>query len=483
MAVRTERAAIAAALAAACLLAPWPAAAGAAEEAELRAHLAEALQRLQQIDKRLKQLEQKEAETEQALATERLSEREPELVTRVKAVEFQTLQMQKQARQIEALEGVAVDANLVGMLQHVGREGGDAGQAQTRANYRGDIALSLPGGEFGDSEGAIFTQLRFGQGQGIAQRPGFSASANSTAFQVSGVSDADSSFAVLAQAWYQLTVPLPLDGFKPHSKQQLQLNAGKMDPFVFFDQNAAADDETMRFANNVFVHNPLLDSGGDVGADAYGFTPGLRLAWRDAREASGTWGLSLGVFGSGPAANFSGSLGKPFVIAQAEIAAKWWQGLPGNYRLYAWDNGRAAALDGSEEEHAGWGTSVDQQVGDSLRLFGRYGQRVRGHGGFDSALTLGLDMNGDAWQRSADGVGFAFAWLPSSSAWRDATAADEALIGSAANGAERVAELYYRWNLSSRLALTADLQWIGRPAADLATSGYWVAGLRVRLGL
>ena len=440
MGCRMERTAIAAALAAACLAAPLPAVAGAAEEAEeaeLRAQLAEALQRLQQTDKRERELEQKEA----------------------------------------------VDANLAGMLQHVGREGGEAGQAQTRANYRGDIALTLPGGAFGDSEGAIFTQLRFGRGPGIAQRPGFSASANSTAFQVSGVSDADSSFAVLAQAWYQLTVAFPLEGFERRSKQRLQLNVGKMDPFVFFDQNAAADDETMRFANNVFVHNPLLDSGGDIGADAHGFTPGLRLAWHDAREDSQPWGLSLGVFGSGPASNFSGSPGKPFVIVQAEIAPKWWQGLPGSYRLYAWQNGRASALDGSEEKHAGWGASVDQQVGDSLRLFGRYGQRVRGHGGFDRALTFGLDVNGDAWQRSADGVGLAFAWLPSSRAWREATAADETLIGGAASGAERVAELYYRWQLSSRLALTTDLQWIGRPAGDPATLGYWVAGLRVRLGL
>ena len=36
-----------------------------------------------------------------------------------------------------------------------------------------------------------------------------------------------------------------------------------------------AGDEGAQFLNNVFVHNPLLDSGGDIAADAYGFAPGV----------------------------------------------------------------------------------------------------------------------------------------------------------------------------------------------------------------
>lgn len=461
----------------------------AAMMAQMQQQMQDMAKRLQQLEQRNRELEKRldgtQAETDKALASDRLSESEPELVTRLKAVEYQTLSMQKQARQIEALEGITASASLVAMVQHVGSggaEGGQAGQAQTRANYRGDIAVTLPGGEIGSAEGQIFAQLRFGQGTGVATRPGFSSTPNTTAFEVSGVSDADSSFAVLAQAWYQLDVPLPFDGFKPHSKRHLEINAGKIDPFIFFDQNAAADDESTRFASNVFVHNPILDSGGDVGVDAYGFTPGLRLAYRDEAEAALHWGASIGVFGSGEAANFSGSLGKPFVIAQLEASPRWLQGLESNVRLYAWHNGRASALDGTEEAHAGWGVSADQRVGDSTRLFGRYGQRTSGHGGFDRALTLGAEWSGDAWQRAADGVGLAVAWLPSSRAWRDSTAADAGLIGGAASGAERVAELYYRWRLNGSLELTPDLQWIGRPAANPQASGYWAAGLRARLG-
>jgi len=57
---------------------------------------------------RVEALEKQSKELEKSLASERLSEKEPELATRLKAVEFQTLSMQKQARQIEALEGVTV---------------------------------------------------------------------------------------------------------------------------------------------------------------------------------------------------------------------------------------------------------------------------------------------------------------------------------------------------------------------------------------
>ncbi|MBI5721320.1 MAG: carbohydrate porin [Burkholderiales bacterium] len=434
-----------------------------------------------ETERRLKKLEDAQAQAERALKTERLSDSEPDLVTRLKAVEYQTLSIQKQARQIEALEGITVGASLTSMVQRVGAAGNTDARAQSRANYRGDIAVTLPGGDMGNAEGSLFTQLRFGQGEGIALRPTYSSTPNTTAFQVSGVSNADSSFAILAQAWYQLTVPLPLDGFKPHSKERVEINVGKIDPFVFFDQNAAADDESTRFTNNVFVHNPLLDSGGDTGADAYGFAPGLRVAYRNERDASQAWGLSLGVFGSGPAANFSGSLGRPFVIAQAETSLRLWQGLAGTYRIYAWRNGRATDADGSVRRHAGWGLSADQRVGDAARLFGRYGQRISGHGSFDRALTLGGELAGNDWRRAADSLGLAFAWLPTGGAWRAATA-DGTLAGYAASGAERWAELYYRYRLNNRVDLTPDLQWVQRPAGDPRAASFTVVGLRAKVG-
>ncbi|MDA8254615.1 MAG: hypothetical protein M0Z99_03075 [Betaproteobacteria bacterium] len=137
--------------------------------------MATVLAEMKRLAARVEALEQQNKAMEQSLASERLSEKEPEIATRLKAVEFQTLSMQKQARQIEALEGITVGASLTGVAQKVmqsGTPGGGAGNTasgvdETRANYRGDISVTLPGGEIGNAEGKIFGHVRFGQGTGI----------------------------------------------------------------------------------------------------------------------------------------------------------------------------------------------------------------------------------------------------------------------------------------------------------------------------
>lgn len=443
------------------------------------------------VQQRLKVLEEANATTEKALESDRLSEKEPELVTRLKAVEFQTLNIQKQARQVEALEGITVGASLTGMVQSANKAATAAGGRETRANYRGDIAVSLPGGDMGNAEGKIFAQFRFGQGDGVGLRPTYTSTPNTSAFQVTGVTDPDSSFAILAQAWYQLSVPLPFDGYKPHSKERLEFNFGKMDPFIFFDQNAAADDETQRFLNNAFVHNPLLDSGGDIGADAYGFAPGVRLAYISEQAKPESWGVSLGVFGSGPGANFSGSMGDPFVIAQLETSRKFFGGLAGNYRLYGWTNGRASDFDSAPDttaRHSGWGISADQRIGDALTAFARYGHEATGRVSFNRALTLGAEVGGTYWGRAADSIGIAGGLLRTSKAFRDASAGDADadgvpdLLGYAASGSERIAEIYYRYRVNNRFDLTPDFQLIQRPGGDGSASTVKVTGLRARIG-
>ncbi|MCC7461269.1 MAG: carbohydrate porin [Gammaproteobacteria bacterium] len=457
-------------------------AAGAAAEVSLLEQIRRLSERLEQAEQRIRELEDARSQTEAALASDRISAQEPELVTRLKAVETETLSMQRQARQIEALEGISVDVSILSMAQQAGGRATADGQSESRLNYRGDIDITLPGGTFGDMDGKFFAQVRLGQGDGVGLRPTYTSTPNTTTFQVAGVSDPDSSFAVLGQAWYQLDVPLPRGGVRSQSQQHLTFNIGKMDPFVFFDQNAAADDESVAFVNNAFVHNPLLDSGFDIGADGYGFMPGARIAYTNERSRVGVWSVSLGVFGSGPAANFSGSLDQPLVIGQLELAAPLGPGLLGNYRLYAWRNGRARDFDGVETSHSGLGISADQRLGQALTLSGRYGRRFSGHGTFDDALTLGVEIGGDYWRRAADAIGIAAGVLPTSSAYRLATA-DGLLRGYAASGSERIAEIYYRYHLNDHVAVTPDLQWIQRPGGDPAAAAITVFGLRALVGL
>ena len=296
---------------------------------------------------------------------------------------------------------------------------------------------------------------------------------------------AGDSTVILAQAWYQLATPLLQDDIKANAREHLHLTFGKIDPFVFFDQNVIADDESVKFINNVFVHNPLLDSGGDIGADTYGFAPGAIAQYVNEREKGSEWGFSLGVFGSGPGADFTGSLSSPLVIAQAEAAARF-NYLPGNYRAYLWSNGRGAGYDGVERHHNGIGFSVDQKVDDALTLFVRYGQQLDGKVRFDRALTVGSELGGSGWSRAADSLGVAFGTLRTSDDYRnESTLFDldgDGVADPQASGPETQVEFYYRYKVNSQFELTPDFQLIRRPSGDGAGETIKVAGMRAKIG-
>ncbi len=467
-----------------------------AAAAELPAEIAQALQQMQArlnrlearnaelerqlapapaLEDRVKQLEAANAKMEESLTSERLSQDEPEIATRLKAVEFQALGMQKQARMVESLEGIAAGVSFTTLAQRASSGATTTGDSESQLSWRGDAQVSLPGGSLGTTEGSLFFHFRMGQGEGLATlNPMFSVP-NATAFQLGAGTDAlaDDASPILAQAWYQLSVPLddrPLDT----SRQHLEVNFGKIDPFLFFDQNAAADDETVRFMNLTFVHNPLLDAGGAAGVDAYGFTPGVRLAYVNDTQAPLGWGASLGVFGSGSGAAFSDSLKQPFVIAQLETSQRFFGGLSGTYRVYAWRNGRALHHDGvTLEAQSGWGVSADQRVGDGITLWGRYGQGAQGNPAFDRALTLGAEFSGNYWNRGGDGLGVGVGWLAASDSYKTAN--------PGVSGAEQLAELYYRWRVNPQFELSPDYQFIRRAGSDGGVDDAHILGLRAQL--
>lgn len=418
----------------------------------------------------IKRLSKWVAQLEAQHGTVSAEARQQVLVARLDDVENQVVALQKPAKLMQAVEGISAEAALTMVAQRA--IGGKVAGSKGQANYRGDIEVSLPGGEIGNAEGQLFAHLRVGQGNGLAQaRPGYSATPNSTAFQLS---NGDDSAALLAQAWYQLT--MPLGGEQGEAPSRLEATVGKIAPFVFFDQNDIADDESAAFLNNAFVHNPLLDSGGDAGVDAYGFTPGVRLAYRNDSQSPDYWQASFGLFGSGPGASFDGGFTKPFMIGQLEAGRQLIAGLNGIYRLYAWTNGRATAYDGvTEERHSGWGISLNQQVAEHLNLFTRYGHSNQGRVRFDHALTLGAEFGGSYWGREDDRLGLAAGWLKTGDGYRS-----DDPDGYGPSGAERLAEVYYAWSLNDQLEISPDLQFISRPGADGSAKNLTVIGLRAK---
>lgn len=436
----------------------------------------ELLALVEKLSARLQVLEQQQTVLTKSLETETISEKEPALSARLKAVETQAQELVGPVGKLKAFEGMTGGLSLTMAAQ----KSFGTSAADSQLGYRADAFVSLPLEPMGDIDQSVFVQFRMGQGRGLGV-PSYSG-VNATAFQLQDGMSADDSVALLGQAWYQASIPLPWGGFKPESKQTLEFNVGKMDPFVFFDQNAVAGDETRQFLNSAFVHNPLLDAGGDIGVDANGFAPGLRVSLLDSSDALESWRLSLGVFGAGDkGANYQRGLGTPMVMLQAETEQRSFGGLLGNYRVYAWSNPQATAfgLDATDpafikrERHSGWGLSMDQRVGDGMTLFARYGQQTQGNVQFDRALTVGAEANGSYWSRGGDSMGLALGWLRTSDAYRDFTASDSAISGT-----ERVAELYYRFRVNQQFELSPSLQVIGNPGGDPAAQAVRILGLR-----
>lgn len=67
----------------------------------------------------------------------------------------------------------------------------------------------------------------------------------------------------------------------------------------------------------------MLDSGGDIGGDDYGFTPGLVGAWARGGDTGLLIGIDAGIFAVGSGADFSGSPNRPLSRLQMRFSPHW----------------------------------------------------------------------------------------------------------------------------------------------------------------
>ncbi|MBZ0105610.1 MAG: carbohydrate porin [Sulfuricella denitrificans] len=491
------------AMAAAVMCATLPAHGGEASQEELLKEMKRLSARLEKLEKnnadlekklqvrneplapRVQALEDYNIRIEKSLASENVSENEPELTARLKAAEYQGLEMQKSSKVIESLDGIHAGASFTTVAQKT--SGTD--NKDIHLNYRTDITVSTPAGTMGDATGMLFGHFRIGQGKGASDALTAFSGPNATAFQLGTADLADTTAVMLAQAWYQADIPLPIGGFKPRSRETLTINFGKMDPFGFFDQNAAANDEGRQFLSSIFVHNALLDNpmAANVGADAYGFTPGVRLSYLNEKSKPENYRLSLGVFGSGHGANFSQAFTSPFIIAQAETRQVLFSGLAGNYRVYAWHNGQAPTYNRETVVHRGIGFNFDQRLDDYVTLFGRYGKGWGEGQPFDQTVSMGAEFGGSYWSRGGDALGMAFGMNKVSAGFsRDSSSVDadgdgKPDFGFHASGSEKVMEIYYRHRLNKQFEVTPDFQYILHPAGNGDAPDVKILGARAQL--
>ncbi len=422
---------------------------------------------LQAMQDRLTRLEARNAELERRLAE---PAKLPEQVgARLAVVENDVQALRKQPDPLAKFEGIHVGASLTMVAQHA--KGGAADDSELTA--RADIEVELPGGSIGNAAGKIFGHFRAGDGDGVANTA--FATSNATAF-------GNINAPVLMQAWYQLDIPV---GGASGNPGRVEVTVGKIDPFGFFDGNTVADDESEGFMNLAFVHNPLLDAGGDIGVGTHGASPGVRLAYVGDIDGGNHVTAALGIFGAGTGADYVNSFSKPMAIGQLEYAGKTLPGLDGAYRIYAWNNANTfdqvndldnnGEFDDTPEKHRGWGISLDQQVSANATVFARYGQSAKGTLMFDKAYTLGAQLAGTGWGRENDRIGLAYGVLNSSAEYRNA---------GSGSGNERIYELFYAWQANDSLQLTPSYQRIANPAGAGAGAGggdVSVWGMRAKL--
>jgi hypothetical protein len=259
--------------------------------------------------------------------------------------------------------------------------------------------------------------------------------------------------------------------------KKLSLTGGKGEQLGFLDDNAFANDEGAQFVGKPFVNNSVLDSENE-------YTPLIGLRFQPVALVS----LSLvGASSSRPnventpladtsKSNYDNVFSTPFLGGQVTLSPKFGE-LAGNYRLYGWyagyDHSKLDAdrnfIAGQKDEGWGLGFSADQQVTETIGLFGRFGWNNEDVYVVKWEASGGLNVKGLIPGREEDEIGIGFAGLVPDNRFT-------------ADDPEYHLELYYRIAVTENLAFTPDLQYVWNPGGDSGNDGVFAGMVRAEFG-
>jgi high affinity Mn2+ porin len=138
----------------------------------------------------------------------------------------------------------------------------------------------------------------------------------------------------------------------------------------------------------------------------------------------------------------------------------------------------------------GFGASVEQELNDFLRVFGRFGWNEGQHESFaytevDQTVEFGGDLGGKAWNRKFDRLGAAFVSNGISADHQEylRLGGQGFLLGDGAltYGRETIFEGYYTAHLWRGVFASADLQYITNPGYNRDRGPVIVPGLRLHV--
>ncbi|MBF0345196.1 MAG: carbohydrate porin [Nitrospirae bacterium] len=346
-------------------------------------------------------------------------------------------------------KGLSVAGNVVtvGQTTSGNKKNNPPGGDVTNANLRAQFEVGRPLGE----NGQVFFKTEAGVGKGLVQdgRLDTFLGVNETA------ANKYDSYLWVREAWYEHKL---LEG-------KLTFTFGKLDFANYFDTNAVANNENNQFLSSGFVNSKAIELPS--------FTGGVRMTISPVELIYVSLGWQRGD------SQWENIFNKPFLIAEVGVKPKIGE-LQGNYRINAWTNrtDHIEIKDPTNKTAKGWGTglSADQQVTDSLTLFGRLGYQDGKVYKYDVAWSAGLALSGKLWGRNDDVLGLAYGMAILSKDYRDYMSASKK-----SHGDENRAELYYSILLKKYLVISPDVQYISNALGDRGFHNVWVFGLRTKI--
>lgn len=249
---------------------------------------------------------------------------------------------------------------------------------------------------------------------------------------------------------------------------KLHSQVGKVDLSKTFDQNLAANDETLQFLSPGFRNSPVLEFPVQNSL-------GVRL-WYSAGES-----VDFGFALAEADADWNRVFDDLFSIIEVDLKPRFNE-MQGNYRLYFWQNGMAHTPLLKPEEagksNFGIGLSADQELSKGLMVFSRFGWQRGDISRLQYAFSTGVQLSGDTAGLGENILGAAYGI---SMTGINARKPDS--INFINTGHEHHIELYYNMKVNDIIRISPDIQWIRNLDADLDTDDLWAFGLRTQLSI
>lgn len=329
------------------------------------------------------------------------------------------------------VDGISIAAGITIVGQ--GTSGNDdnpaPGEDVIDGNISADLEISASLGEHGDA----FVAFEAGEGTGLEAD-------EIVSFWGVNADAGPGTTLELTEAWYE----------HRFADDMVTVTIGKLNLTNYFDGNEVANDETTQFLAPGFVNNIAIEFPANSAAARLTVSPQELVD------------ISVGVQ-SGDS-DWEDITEDPFLIVGIDLKPKFGE-LQGNYRIYGWTNRTAHTelkdTSKTNESGSGFGISLDQQLTDSLTLFGRLGFQDKKIYEFDIAWSGGMALAGSLWGRDNDVLGIAYG---------EARLSDdnEAILKAAGTNTsnESHIEAYYSYVVNEHVVISPDIQLITDASGD-----------------